>query len=894
MTWRHLLLLGALLWLAPLAAAGEDDDTTPYALDYLTPPDGARLEVGGLDFLPDGRLVVSTRRGQVWIVENALANDPSQAEFTLFAEGLREGLGLEIVDGEIYVLQRGELSRLRDVDGDGVCDDIDTITNDWGVSGNYHEFAFGLPRDEEGNFYLSLNVSFFSPKWWHGKSPVPYRGWVLQVTPDGLVHPFASGFRSPCGISTNPAGDVFVTDNQGDWVAACPILHVQEGRFYGHPASLDWTEAYQESGRLSTDTVPPERRRAPAAVWLPYKWSRSTGNIVFDETQGKFGPFEGQAFVSEMTNGLLMRSQMEKVRGEYQGAVFLFKEHIGSATRLRFAPDGSLFIGMTNRGWGGQAPADGLARLRWTGVVPMEMKSVHLLQTGFEVTFTEPIGESGLTPEQVALEQYDFNYWWEYGSPETNITPIEVTEVALSEDRLKATILTGGLKPGMIARVVLSDVRSASGQRLVHDEFDYTINQLPEGPKTDKHVSNLVAPPPTRERWEEGMLMLTRVDPLDAWEGDGWQAGRARFERGEPGAIGFEERGEELVNVGGEGARDLVSKYAFGDVDVHVEFMLPQGGNSGVYLMGRYEVQLLDSSGKEELGFGDCGGIYQGWGDGNAWPGRAPMFNAFRGAGQWHSLDISFEAPRFDEQGRKTANARFLRVKIDDVLLHENIEVPNPTRGAVGNGEVAVGPLRIQGDHGPVAIRNVRVKQRELLEPKNEDDWTRIFDGQTLDGWKTADEGQWTIDDGMIKGEGGRSHLFSPRGDYRNFEARAKVRINDGGNSGFYFRTTFGPGWPAGYEAQVNSSHADPQKTGSLYGIAPVKAGLVPPNTWFDYRVTCRDVENGVHVVIRVNDVVVTDVVDESRRHDKGHIALQQHHQGSVVWYQDIEVRELK
>ena len=158
-----LALCSALVAQDPAFASSEAD---AYTLEYLKTPDGCVLEVGGMDFLSDGRLVVSTRRGQVWIVENALADDIADAEFKLFAEGLREGLGLNVVDDEVFVVQRGELSRLVDEDGDDVCDRIDTVCNNWGVSGHYHEFAFGLPNDAEGNFYVTLNVSFFSATWW--------------------------------------------------------------------------------------------------------------------------------------------------------------------------------------------------------------------------------------------------------------------------------------------------------------------------------------------------------------------------------------------------------------------------------------------------------------------------------------------------------------------------------------------------------------------------------------------------------------------------------------------------------------------------------------------------------------------------------------------------------
>ena len=386
-------------------------------------------------------------------------------------------------------------------------------------------------------------------------------------------------------------------------------------------------------------------------------------------------------------------------------------------------------------------------------------------------------------------------------------------------------------------------------------------------------------------------------DAGHAWDQDGWRVCDVGLDPEDPTRlielpVDPEKRPPTvLTNFDGEGPSELVSRQEFGDVDLHVEFMLPEGGNSGIYLMGRYEVQLLDSAGKkdEALTFGDCGGIYRG---GKAWPGRAPTFNAFGGAGRWHGIDISFQAPRFDENGAKVANAKFVRVMMNDTLLHEDIEVPATTGGA-WSGEVPVGPLRLQGDHGPVAFRNIRARLRPPAEPLDEPGWTPIFNGEDLDGWKVSDGGQWRVEDGAIIGSGPRSHLFSPRDDYENLELRAKVRINSGGNSGMYFRTAFGPGWPAGYEAQVNSTHQDPVKTGSLYGLSKVLTRLVPHDTWFEQHITCRDTDEGVRVTIRVNGVVVVDHLDRERKHAAGHVALQQHHEGSIVHYKEIEVREL-
>jgi hypothetical protein len=309
--------------------------------------------------------------------------------------------------------------------------------------------------------------------------------------------------------------------------------------------------------------------------------------------------------------------------------------------------------------------------------------------------------------------------------------------------------------------------------------------------------------------------------------------------------------------------------------------------------MGRYELQLFDTPRDQAaLTMSDCGGIYRG----ESWPGAAPSFLAYRGAGEWHELDIWFQAPRFDEGGTKVSNAMFRRVLMDDTLLHEDLEVPEPTLGASGP-EVPEGPLVIQGDHSIVAIGDVRVRPMDFTpgagETARESDWVSLFDGESLEGWRASDDGTWTVEDGVIVGQGKTSHLFSPRGDYQDFEVRGSFKISDNGNSGFYFRAAFGPGWPAGYEAQVNSTYADPQRTGSLYAIAPITAQLVPPDTWFDYHVTCRDEAAGTHVVIRVNGVVVNDVVDAERRHARGHIAIQQHHEGSRIEVKELFVKEL-
>ena len=170
------------------------------------------------------------------------------------------------------------------------------------------------------------------------------------------------------------------------------------------------------------------------------------------------------------------------------------------------------------------------------------------------------------------------------------------------------------------------------------------------------------------------------------------------------------------------------------------------------------------------------------------------------------------------------------------------------------------------------------------------DGWISMFDGKTLDGWKASERpDNWKVEDGNIVGRGERSHLFWTKQMCENCEFRATVKINTGGNSGMYFRAQeIVADWPKGYEAQVNTSHKDPVKTGSLYNIVKVLDKLVPEETWFTQHI----IADGDHIIIKVNDKVTVDTKDSA--YAKGYIALQQHDPGSVVQYKDLMFRPIK
>ncbi len=178
-----------------------------------------------------------------------------------------------------------------------------------------------------------------------------------------------------------------------------------------------------------------------------------------------------------------------------------------------------------------------------------------------------------------------------------------------------------------------------------------------------------------------------------------------------PKAVEFTAGTGVLLNMNEETKKDnLLSTFEHGDIELELEVMLPKGSNSGIYLQGRYEVQLLDSWGVKNPSFSDIGGIYRNWENeaGKSYAGKAPLSNPAKAPGLWQTMKISFRAPKFDATGKKIANAKFVSVELNGIKIHENVEVPLPTGGPIENNEKPLGPLMIQGDHGPVAFRNIK------------------------------------------------------------------------------------------------------------------------------------------------------------------------------------------
>jgi hypothetical protein len=180
-----------------------------------------------------------------------------------------------------------------------------------------------------------------------------------------------------------------------------------------------------------------------------------------------------------------------------------------------------------------------------------------------------------------------------------------------------------------------------------------------------------------------------------------WAIGRAKVDPDNARQLVVEptDANGDLVRAGGKGI-DIYTKAEFGDGTYEVEVMVPQGSNSGIYLMGEYEVQVLDSYGREKLSPGDMGGIYGA---------TAPRVNASKKPGEWQKFVIEFRAPKFDATGNKTQNARFVKITLNGEVIHENVEMEKQTPGGVKGKEAPAGPLMFQGDHGAVAYRNIKI-----------------------------------------------------------------------------------------------------------------------------------------------------------------------------------------
>ena len=679
-----------------------------YKIVSVTLPRGS-VSVLGLCHKPDGTLAICTWEGEVWERKNDV--------WTKFAENLMEpnGIYFDAKEEAYYVAQKPELTRLVDLNKDGVCDRYECVTDAFGISGEYHEYHFGPVVDSLGRKYASLNLAArgeftvpdgkpFGKGGGNMSYNAPWRGWVYRSDRKGHFQPLASGFRSPCGIGMSPDDELFITDNQGDWVADCALYHVREGNFYGHPASLparpDFTKDKVQSMRADDF----DEFRSPPAVWLVREAiANSPGSPIWDTSKGKFGPFEGQMFIGDQRQSNYFRSGVEKINGEYQGWCVDFLRGLDSGpVKMSFDNAGRLWSAQVGRGWfskGGKRTA--IQYVEWDQkTTPFAIHSANLTKTGFSVRFTERIGKKMIP----SVSTWGYHYYSTYGSPPVDQKMENVTNYQLSKDRMTVTFDVP-LSEKKIYAITFTEQKNTKAKLLDFDTIYYTLNHLipAREPRLGRNVGwslvgsswsrndkNRPIPPvvaplstdicsiPTPEK-------ATQLDSTQ-WTNPNWV---------------FDQNG---VMPRGKGNNSTVN--AYGDARIHLEFRFDPSdnadwkgqlfGNSGIFLMSGYEMQVVNSYQNPTFADGMCGAIYGQ---------HPPRVNASRKPGEWQFYDILMKAPVFSEEGNIEEPLRVTAFH-NGIMIHDDVWV----YGEVGGPYKKHGkrPLMIQDHKGTgVSFRNL-------------------------------------------------------------------------------------------------------------------------------------------------------------------------------------------
>lgn len=435
----------AVMYARPKTAAGED-----------------RVMPGAVAVDPrDGRVfVASLKTGELFVLRNPA--NATQARFDNYARGLfQDALSMLAEDDGVYVLHRRNLSKLTDADRDGLAERIERVAAlPQGVADTY-DYAYGLVHDRRG-FVLS-----YAP---YADGKLVGAGGAIRLSPGKPPEEIAFGMRNPVGWCAGPEREIFFTDNQGEWVAANKLCHVVSGRYYGFPNRAQPQHTKKPFGKTT--------------IWVPYAWARSINGVAYDNTKGKFGPFAGQIFMAElMYGGAIIRANVEKINGVYQGACFPFwgKGLLGPVT-LAFDPNGPLYVGgITEPGWMSMPDRGALFRIDYTGQAPFEMQSIHVRPNGFRIRFTQPVDpRTAADPQSYRIEHYRYEYTGAYGSPELDRTNVRIEKVIVAKDGQSAALVLPALVTDRVYRITAAGVRSQNGAALVHPTGAYTLNEVPK------------------------------------------------------------------------------------------------------------------------------------------------------------------------------------------------------------------------------------------------------------------------------------------------------------------------------------------------------------------------------------------------------------------------------
>ncbi|GAB2581629.1 hypothetical protein GCM10027168_12940 [Streptomyces capparidis] len=438
-------------------------------------PGGFEPQVSAMDWLPDGRLAVATwggtdnTAGEVYLLGGVTGRTgPDRVTVKKVADGLKEPMGIKYVDGKLYVSQKHELTELQDRDRDGVTDRYRTVAT-WPYGGNFHEFAFGLLY-RDGFFYLNLSVAINLGGATTDPQPAPNRGTTIKVDRrTGKVSYVAGGLRTPNGIGWGPEGDIFVTDNQGGWLPSSKLVQIEQNRFFNHYTN--------PSGPFDANPV------TKPVLWLP---QNEIANSPSNPVLLKKGPFAGQMLFGDVTYGGIQRAYLEKVDGQYQGAVFRLTQGLeAGVNRISVGPDGAIYAGGLGAGgnWGQEGKlTHGLQKLTPNGRNAFDILAMRAKPGGFELEYTQPLSEETARElaERYRVQQWHYAATADYGGPKIGQESLKVRSATLSGDGRKVLLAVDGLKPNRVVHVRSPrPFAAANGESLWSTEAWYTLNSLP-------------------------------------------------------------------------------------------------------------------------------------------------------------------------------------------------------------------------------------------------------------------------------------------------------------------------------------------------------------------------------------------------------------------------------
>ncbi len=422
------------------------DDSAPYVVDTIgipaENPYKSWIRIGGIDFFKDGRIAFSTWSGDVWIGTPA-DEKYSKVSWHRFATGLFQALGLKIVDDQIYVLGRDQITRLRDLNNDGEADLYECFNNDVQVTPGFHEFAFDLQTDPQGNFYFTKGGPV-NPGG-RGWGPLSeHNGCMFKISKDGSkFEVFATGLRAPNGMGISPTGDITTGDNQGTWVPVDYIHFVKQGDFVEVPD-------------MSHKAEPP-KQPGTHLCWVPYDWDNSCGSQTWVPND-KWGLAKNTMLYLSYGKCALFRVIIDKFGNVEQGGVTKFPLKFETGImRGKFNPkDGQLYVAGL-KGWQTDGSKDAaIQRVRYTGKAVTMAETLHVTDQGIHIGFTAPLDTNSASDVQnYSIEQYNYHWTSNYGSDEFSVAdpskkghdPVEIKGVRVSPDRKEVFLEIPGLKP---------------------------------------------------------------------------------------------------------------------------------------------------------------------------------------------------------------------------------------------------------------------------------------------------------------------------------------------------------------------------------------------------------------------------------------------------------------